>query len=88
MSTTNTKKSGTKRAGLAAALLVSSGLSLIGLGLGAGTAQAEPAPATPHFWQYCEWNDHWYFWDWDFKRHCYFQDYDWHHDKHDNHDNH
>jgi hypothetical protein len=76
MNTTNTKKSGTKRGGLAAALLLSSGLSLIGFGLGAGTAQAAPPPAPQH---YC--------WDFD-SYYCYFWDFDWHHDHHEHHDHH
>jgi hypothetical protein len=54
----------TKRAALAATLLVSSSLALVGLGLGSGIAQAQPVPAPQHYWHYCEWNHDWYFFDW------------------------
>ena len=73
-------KSVTKRAALAAALLVSSGLALVGFGLGSATANAEPVPAPQHFWHYCDFDHHWYFWDWDWDHSCHF---DWDDDHHD-----
>ena len=80
----------TKRAALAATLLVSGGLALVGMGLGSGIAQAQPIPAPQHFWHYCEWNHDWYFFDWDFDHYCHYDfsdyhDYDHHDDHHDDH---
>jgi hypothetical protein len=43
---------------LAATLLTSGGLALVGLGLGSATAQAEPAAFAPEtFGHYCDWKD-------------------------------
>ena len=71
-----------------AAALLSGGLAVAGFGLASGTAQAAPSPAPGHFWNYCEYDDHWYFWDWDWDwdHYCHY-DYDYdHHDHHDHHD--